>query len=89
MRYGKKYRLGEVDADAVIEVVKRIGRVVMVVREDRFILDATKIALGYGITVYDALYIAAAKSLGLKLVTADKRRAEAASKAGVETLCIC
>jgi predicted nucleic acid-binding protein len=42
--------------------------------------------LDYGLTVYDALYIALAKEKKLPLLTLDERQREAALAFGVETI---
>lgn len=39
--------------------------------------DALEIALAYGITAYDAAYVALAQQLALPLITADARLARA------------
>ena len=51
------------------------------------LLDAAlDLAAAHGISVYDAVYLALAKSLGLPLFTLDKRQASAAKKARVAVL---
>lgn len=47
---------------------------------------ALDLAKSYGISVYDAVYLALAKSLGVPLFTLDKRQASAARKAQVAVL---
>ena len=47
-----------------------------------------KISLRYGITVYDSLFIAQARSLNVKLITSDRKQVEVAQDLGVETVLI-
>ena len=42
----------------------------------------------YGITVYDSLFIAQARSLNVKLVTSDRKQVEVAQDLGVKTIFI-
>lgn len=48
---------------------------------------ALRLAVTYGLSVYDACYVALARASGLPLVTADRRLAEAARAIGCEALC--
>ena len=50
--------------------------------------DALRLAVGLGLSVYDACYVALAVASGLPLVTADRRLAQAARTAGCEALCL-
>jgi len=54
--------------------------------EQLYLSKAFRIALDYGLTVYDALYIALAKEKKLPLLTLDERQREAALAFGVETI---
>jgi len=47
-----------------------------------------KISLRYGITVYDSLFIAQARSLNVKLITSDRKQVKVAQDLGVETILI-
>jgi len=70
----------------VYEQLKRLvdGRVLILEEEDKYLDKAVNIAMRYGITVYDSLYIAQALKLG-ELVTSDRKQAEVARKMGVKT----
>lgn len=52
--------------------------------ELKYIDMAFGIAVKEGITVYDALYIAQAKTLGARLITSDREQARVAEKLGVK-----
>jgi predicted nucleic acid-binding protein len=54
--------------------------------EQRYLSKAFRIALDYGVTVYDALYIALAAEKKLPLLTLDERQREAALAFGVKTI---
>ncbi len=49
--------------------------------------DALRLAVGLGLSVYDACYVALAVASALPLVTADRRLARAARRAGCDVLC--
>ena len=53
---------------------------------DRLLNTAFEMALRAGITVYDALYLGAARETRRPLVTADRRLADAAASEGVEVV---
>jgi len=67
------------DASELFKALKTLaGKAIKVEREEAYLDEAVEIALKHGVTVYDALYIALAKSSGLKLLTADKEQANIA-----------
>jgi len=80
----KKALRGEADPAAVPEIAARLYRVVELLDQEEVLREAVEIALRRRVTVYDALYIAAAKKHGAVLATADRRQAEAAMEEGVE-----
>lgn len=54
--------------------------------ETKYLDKAFKISLNYGITVYDALYIAQALEHGKPLLTLDQKQRETARKLGLSTI---
>jgi len=66
-----------------LEKVKNLMRVLEVVD---YLGRAYEIAEGFGITVYDASYVAACEAEGLALVTLDERQRRAASELGVKVI---
>ncbi len=71
--------------NAVSTVEDLVSGVIPLYRQERFLPEALRIAARNRIAVYDSLFIALAKDLGAVLVTIDRRRADAASREGVET----
>jgi predicted nucleic acid-binding protein len=70
----KKVRQGLLTADRVREITREIVAIPMVIWPGRQLLETAAIlALGYGITVYDATYLTLSDLLGAPLVTADER----------------
>lgn len=57
-------------------------RVIILEEESKYIKRALEIALGYGITIYDALYIAQAERIG-ELITSDEKQSRVASLMGI------
>jgi predicted nucleic acid-binding protein len=62
------------------------SEVIILENEQDYIVDAFKIALETGITVYDALYVAQAVRLGAVLVTSDEKQAKTAEKLNVRVI---
>ena len=70
----KRWRRHDIDARAVVDLLIALQAVPLAVRETRLLLDqAVEFGMTYGITVYDALYLAAAAAENIQLVTADRR----------------
>ena len=65
-----------------------VGVNVVLEPEEKYIEEAFKIALKTDITVYDALYIALAKSKNLPLLTLDVKQRKTAEATGVKTISI-
>ncbi len=86
----KRVIWGELDSDMGERLASSFLENLMVKLESQepLYLDAYKLAVGHGITVYDALYIVLAKRLGAVLVTSDKVQGEASKKAGIEVVLI-
>jgi len=86
-------RFKRIDEDQGLNLLERVMRLV---EEDVLRLEsassylrrALEISLRYGITVYDSLFIAQARSLDAKLVTSDRKQVEVAQDLGVETIFI-
>ncbi len=71
-----------ISVDLAVELYERFIRlvetgVIVLEPETAYLLDALRIALEHGVTLYDALYIAQARRKG-ELLTSDVRQAEAA-----------
>ena len=86
-KYFYRGLLSENDAHVRLRVLLRIvGKNVILYDDKRFIVDAFDLALRHRIAIYDSLYIALAKRLGLPLATLDRRQASIAQKEGVEVV---
>lgn len=85
-KYMEKYKLiKEEQALKLYEQMMRLIKEEIIVIEPsvKYLRDALKIAMGYSITVYDALFLAQAKALNAKLVTSDRRQKEIAEDIGI------
>ena len=71
--------------NAVSTVEDLVSAVIPLYRQEWFLPEALRIAARNRITVYDSLLIVLAKDVGAVLVALDRRRADAASREGVET----
>lgn len=67
-------------------LMKIVGSVVKLVSEMDYLEEASRIMLQRDIAIYDALYIALAKQMKLKLLTADQFQAKTAASENVETI---
>jgi len=72
-------RIGEDQGLNLLEqVMKHVEEDVLRLGSASSYLRELKISLRYGITVYDSLFMAQAKSLNVKLITSDQKQVEAA-----------
>jgi len=76
-------------ADA-IEIITDLakGYAVKLLGQEKFLEEGLRLAVEQRITLYDALFIVAAKKLGLPLLTADRLQAEVARRVGVEVVVV-
>ena len=86
-------RFKRIDEDQGLNLLERVMRLVEegVLRLESassYLRRALEISLRYGLTVYDSLFIAQARSLDVKLVTSDRKQVEVAQDLGVETIFI-
>jgi len=86
-------RFKRIDEDQGLNLLERVMKLVEenVLRLESassYLREALKISLRYGITVYDSLFIAQARSLNVKLITSDRKQIEVAQDLGVETVLI-
>ena len=86
-------RFKRIDEDQGLNLLERVMRLVEegVLRLESassYLRRALEISLRYGLTVYDSLFIAQARSLDVKLVTSDRKHVEVAQDLGVETIFI-
>ncbi len=75
------------EKEALLHTMVEKG-VLRVEDERHYLRDAFRIALDTGLTVYDSLYIAQAKTHQAPLLTSDTRQAEAAASLGVKPMLI-
>jgi len=74
----KRFRRGEIDQDEAGEVLKEFLRLPLEVTPSVELVEPSlQLALTTGQTVYDCLYLALAIRMGSKLLTADKKLANA------------
>jgi len=86
-------RFKRIDEDQGLNLLERVMKLVEedVLRLEpvsSYLREALKISLRYGITIYDSLFIAQAKSLNVKLITSDRKQVEVARDLGVGTVLI-
>ncbi len=71
------------DAKTMFDALKKLGDVVVFEPFERYLDVAIRISLEEKVTVYDALYLAQAKSFG-SLLTSDEKQYKVAEKIGVK-----
>jgi len=86
-------RFKRIDEDQGLNLLERVMKLVEedVLRLEpvsSYLREVLKISLRYGITIYDSLFIAQAKSLNVKLITSDRKQVEVARDLGVGTVLI-
>ena len=82
----KKVRKNELKEAVALTVIKRSSSIFRFVEQRTLLTKSFEIARKHEISIYDALFIAAAMKTGYELVTCDKRQAEIARKLGVRTI---
>jgi predicted nucleic acid-binding protein len=84
----RKVKRGDMSVDVALEIIRDLSesKAVKVMGQDEYIEDAFRIALEYGITVYDSLFIALAERLGVELVTCDGVQGEKAVARGINVV---
>jgi len=82
---GKKTLTSETKEDVAIKVLSDLVKheAMLVVNQDKYLIEAFKISIRNKITIYDSLFIALAKLNNLELVTSDRKQYEIAMKEGV------
>ena len=75
---------GEMGEGVAIRIISDLLKreAMVVVGQDEYLLEAFRIATRRKVTVYDALFIALAKSMKAELVTSDGRQYEASLEEG-------
>ena len=83
----KKVIKGEMDEGIAVRILSDLLKkeAIIVVNQDEYLTEAFKIAVKYKITVYDALFIALAKSLKTELITSDGKQYNVSLEEGVKT----
>lgn len=77
----KKLRLKELTRSEVEEIIDAVLLLPLKIEASRFLLPlAVDIAIAYGITVYDALYLSLAKIYETTMITADRRLVDVLAK---------
>ena len=82
---GKKTLTGETKEDVAIKVLSDLVKheAMLVVNQDKYLIEVFRISIRNKITIYDSLFIALAKLNNLELVTSDRKQYEIAMKEGV------
>jgi predicted nucleic acid-binding protein len=75
---------GEIDRQVAIQLISKLSMMVKLVDHGDLLVDSYQIAVNNRITVYDALFIAAALWSSEDLVTCDVRQATVARAMGVK-----
>ena len=70
LRYSRK--LNAKDVESALENFTSLGMEIITPNE-ALLKEAVRLAINHDVTVYDAVYVALAKSLGCELITADKK----------------
>ncbi|BFI74399.1 type II toxin-antitoxin system VapC family toxin [Sulfurisphaera ohwakuensis] len=83
----KKVIREEMDESVAIRILSDLLKkeAIITVNQDEYLVEAFKIATKYKITVYDALFIALAKSMKTELITSDKKQYDASLKEGIKS----
>ena len=70
LRYSRKFNVK--DVESALENFTSLG-IEIITPNEALLKEAVRLAINHDVTVYDAVYVALAKSLGCELITADKK----------------
>lgn len=86
----KKVLRNEISRRTAETILKNLAeeKAIPIINQEKFITKAFTLAVNEKITVYDALFIIAAKELNMELVTGDREQAEAAARSGIKVIFI-
>lgn len=88
-RYMRKYgRISREQAIVLYNYIKKLVKngVIKIEPSSKYLLDALNIAIEHDISVYDALFLAQAQRLNLKLITSDRKQKEVAKRIDVKVI---
>lgn len=86
----KKVLRGELKHETAIRILKDLveEKPLPIINQNKYLIDAFEISAKYGITIYDALFIALSKERNQELVTSDTKQAKVAEELGLKTILI-
>ncbi|MEL9908757.1 MAG: type II toxin-antitoxin system VapC family toxin [Desulfurococcus sp.] len=86
----RKILSNEVGYDTAQAIIRDLAeeKAIPLISQDKLLTQALTLAVNEKITVYDALFVIAAKELKTELVTSDKKQVEAAVRNGVKAILI-
>lgn len=86
----KKVLRNEISYNIAQAIIRDLAeeKAIPLISQDKLLVQALALAVNEKITVYDALFIVAAKELGAELVTSDKKQMEVAVRSGVKTILV-
>ena len=86
----KRIYRGLIDKEDGFRIANEFLKNIMIrlIDQEPFLESALKLSVKYGITVYDALYIALAKKLELQLITSDEKQFKVSVAEGIDTIYI-
>ncbi len=79
---------GDVAAEDAKQMISKVASMVRLVTQEALIGDSFQISVDHQITVYDALFIAAAIHSKEELVTCDEKQARVARKVGLKVVVV-
>ena len=80
--------MNKINTSNALKILMALYSLVDVVDQRPYYEKALEIAVEKRITIYDAIYIALAKQLGVKLATADRSQANAAREMNIDVVLI-
>jgi predicted nucleic acid-binding protein len=82
----KKCKSGDVTVKHAEQLIRECSERIVLIEQNKHIVDAFKIAASSNLSVYDSLFISVAHNLGLEFLSSDKKQIKIASSLGVKTI---
>ena len=86
----KKILRNEIALNTALTIIRDLAeeKAIPIIDQGKLLAKALSLAVNEKITVYDALFIVAAKEMRTELVTSDRKQIEVAARNGVKTIFI-
>ncbi|MEM1582787.1 MAG: type II toxin-antitoxin system VapC family toxin [Candidatus Bathyarchaeia archaeon] len=86
----RKVLRGDLKHETAIKILKDLveEKPLLIINQDKYLINAFEISAKHGITIYDALFVALSKERSQELVTSDTKQAKIARELGLKAILV-